>query len=144
MEAVGAYIKYLRTQSGLGPKEIVERMREIAPDLDVPEPNYLWRIERAKIKKPSFELLSALTLALGGNPSDVATLLFRRAATAEEAQQMAQRWTEAHEAHARRIKETYERDAILARIDQLRREIDHLSDQVRQRDSHSEDHAPGA
>jgi transcriptional regulator with XRE-family HTH domain len=84
VQAVGGYIRHLRTQQGLTATAVAQAAKTNS--------NYIWRIEQGKIKEPGAELLGTLVRAVNGSIEDAISLLLDADATVADGEARAAQW----------------------------------------------------
>jgi transcriptional regulator with XRE-family HTH domain len=81
VRVIGTYLRTLIEQQGL-------TVHGVAVAVGVHD-NYIWRLEKGKIKRPSFELLTKLAETVNGRTEDVFALFSDPGATSDDARDLA-------------------------------------------------------
>jgi transcriptional regulator with XRE-family HTH domain len=126
MEAVGSYMRTLRTEQDLTQGETISRLADHLQGRRI-NPTTLWRLETGQ-KKPRSDILNGLIQVLGGNSDHVTTLFNDTSATADRGREEALRWLRRDEVE--RIEELIEAtdpEDLTSVIEELRREYEHDS-----------------
>lgn len=127
VEAFGAYVRVMREARKLKPDAVAKAMVEMGSrDMDDVNPNYIWRIERGKVKEPGAQRVLAFVRVVRGSAEIATNLLLDDEASADEGRMLAE-----YELEMERIRVEFGDEVYFAALAQQREEGNPMDPRVR-------------